>query len=488
MTSVKVTPEAPPLVVDVSAANFNRPAGASRVTLLVEALKLLLVTVSAPAAISIAFTSADFAPATKSFEASQWAWALFFTFLNTSWFVVFACGTLNLFVDKPGCHVRVDFVMVLCVFLNTIIVLGIPYAFGVYPILFFAYISSTILVVISRRVSFTAMGRDDVCAQPSDVLLLSAKKTLKLRAMVSTTFNIHLLVVVVSLVCFNLVSSNHVVIQAAIGFVTASITIASRLTIPFMLFDRMKLDENRQLRLDPNIRAYWTFYLEMNSEVYFNLAFPSIHSPIIFGVIVAVQMLSMIVSSLWLFPRFADWMSASPNAQSPWSQVGIVTKLGVKLFRPSSFTSVPSSFTLVPSMDKWHDVARLVVFMRWLAKVTATMSFMTLYSLGFFSYNGRYMAFQANNADQYWRVINMTFVSFICENAVLVGMSIASSFAFKDWNDPNNVSFFARGFHLLRADSKAHLFIFASMFNIMSIAIGMFIQHTNWLYTLYSVH
>ncbi|XXQ35856.1 Uncharacterized protein PBTT_05789 [Plasmodiophora brassicae] len=481
MSPATIMPETQSYVVE-SAVDVKRLPVMGWKSTLLAGLRLFVVAVSAPIAIAVAFAGVDLAPATNSFESSQWPWVIFFTFLNTSWFVALPCAILNLFVDQPGCRCHFDFVMILCVFLNTLIALGIPYVFGVYPILFFPYLSSTILIVISRRISFIRMasGDGELHDDPSEDLPLPAKKALKLRAMAATTFNIHLLVVVACLVCFNLVPYNDVVVQAAAGFVTGTITIASRFMIPYVLFDRLQLDQIRQLHLDPNIRAYWTFYLEVNSEVYFNLAFPNIHSPIIFGVVVTIQMTSVILSSLWLFPQFADWMSASPNAQSPWSQFGIITKLGVKVLRPSSPMSIPS-------MSRWHDVARLAVFMRWLAKLTATVSFMTLYSLAFFTYNGRYLAFQAKDGEQYWRVMKMTLISLVCENVVLIGMSIARAFAFKNWNDPNNTSFFVRGGRLLATDSKALLFLFASMFTIMSISIAMFIQQANWLYILYQV-
>ncbi|XXQ35858.1 Uncharacterized protein PBTT_05791 [Plasmodiophora brassicae] len=482
VTSVNVVSVCPSASVGAeSTAWQSSPSGESWTTILWDGLKLFLLIISAPCLIATFFAGIHLAPATRSFDSSQWPWVGFFAFLNTSWFVVLPCAISNLLIDKPGCHRHDITVMVLCGFLNLIIPLAIPYALNVYPVFFSGYISTTVLSLISRRLHFVAMGKSDERDRPCEELRLPPNKVLRLRSLTSASLTVYLLIVVLSLVCFVLVSSSAVLLQSIAGFATGSISLAGRLAIPYVLFDRMRLDQNRQLHLDPNIRAYYAFHLEVTSEVYFSLAFPMIENLGVFGVVVAVQMASMILSSMWLFPQLANWMSANPNPQSPWSQIGIVTKLGVRLLRPSQSTSVHS-------MEKWHDVARLVVFMRWLAKLTATISFTTLYSLAYFTYNGRYMAFQAKDDQQYWRVMAMSLISLVCENIALIGMSIFSTFAVDAWRDPNSTSFFARGFQLLKTDYKAPFFLFATMFTNMSIAIAMFIQQTNWLYELYSIH
>ncbi|XXQ35857.1 Uncharacterized protein PBTT_05790 [Plasmodiophora brassicae] len=480
MSCVKVVPGQPPsvLVIEPTAD----PIREDWRSVLRYSAKLCLAVIGAPCLIGAAFLSINLAPATTSFESSQWPWVCFFTFLNTSWFVVLPCALSNLFIDKPGCHRHDITVMVLCVFLNPVVFLAIPYALNVYPVFLFGYLTTTVLNVISRRLHFIDMGRADERDRPGEGVHLPASRILKLRSLASSALTLYLLVVVVCLICFNLVSSNAIVLQGIAGLVTGSVSVAARLAIPYVLFDRMKLVQIGDLHLDANIRAYYAFNLEVNSDVYFGLAFPNIENAAVFGFAMAVQMASIMLSTLWLFPRFADWMSANPNPQSPWSQVGILTKLGSRLLRPSK----PSESE--QSMYQWHRVARLIVFMRWLAKLAATLSFMTLYSLAFFSYNGKYLAFQPRNADQYWRVMTMSFISLICENIVLIGMSMASTFAFKTWDDPGNASFFVRGVQLLKSDSKAPFFVFATVFTNMAVSIGMFIQHTNWLYDLYTVH
>ncbi|SPR01488.1 Uncharacterized protein PBTT_09718 [Plasmodiophora brassicae] len=467
----------------------------------------VVVTVAAPAAIALVFILLPIAPASPSFDTSQIPWIILYALLMTIIFVVYPGSAQDLFFREPGRSKYNPVPGIAAVILHLIFTAFIPWAAGKYPIFFLAYPIAIVVQTVSTRVTLKkAFGFESTPIETSTWpnpkhTILTEKQLTKLRAALQGSRTLFLMIVTICLVIFTQIPEDNPLLQSVGGLALGSIGLCVRFAIPWLFFDKMDLGRHPQLHLDRNMREYSSFYLEMASDVYFQLALPKVESAVVFALMLSLNVVSFVVGSLWLFPQFASWMQSQPYVQVPSSQLGLVRKIGNLGIRrlsaaaslstrvePAAHSDIAVEGERTAAMGEWHKEARISLFMRWFAQVNATAAFLTMLSLAQFSYNGRYLAFRPVDDDTYWHSVKLACITCACESGALIVMSIASAFSFDRFDSDDNVSFFYIGYELLKTDRKAWYFTMMTSALVVSISLLMFIQQLNWMYALYASH